>query len=417
MKIKVGVFGAYRGIAMIRFLLKYREAELVAVCDKYLPALDKVREAADSAGMKVRLFEDFDRFLECDMDAVVLANYANEHAPYAVRCLRSGRHVLSEVMAVQTMAQAVELIEAVEETGKQYSYSENFCYFRGAFEMRRRFERGEIGEFTYGEGEYVHDCTSRWPSLTYGDRDHWRNHMFVNYYCSHSLGPVLFVTGARPKTIVGFETRPSESLRGLGALSSGGGMIICRTEQGALIKALHGGLKREPSSYWCSVYGTRGCMESDRWGDHRTHYLNTFTESPDPGRGEYRRYVPDRYIDSELSRETLTHFGADFYTGYFFFEKLLGREDGRYSIDVYRGLDMSLPGILAHRSILAGNQPVSFPDLRDPAQRERYRNDHACADPKVAGYQLVPSCSIASGDIPDEVYARTKMLWEAGLPG
>ena len=38
-KVKIGVFGAYRGMAMIRVLAKHPEAELVAVCDKYQPAL------------------------------------------------------------------------------------------------------------------------------------------------------------------------------------------------------------------------------------------------------------------------------------------------------------------------------------------------------------------------------------------
>ncbi|MBR3640639.1 MAG: Gfo/Idh/MocA family oxidoreductase, partial [Oscillibacter sp.] len=404
-------------IAMIHFLLKYGDAELVAVCDKYRPALDKVREAADEAGIKVALFEDFDRFLECDMDAVVLANYATEHAPFAVRCLKSGRHVLSEVMAAQTLAQAVELVEAVEQTGKVYAYAENFCYFRGGFEMRLRYDRGEIGEFTYGEGEYVHDCTARWPSLTYGDPNHWRNNYYVNYYCSHSLGPVLFITGQRPKRIVGFENQPSESMRGLGARLSAGGMILCQTENGGMIKALHGHLKREPVSYWCSVYGTKGCMEPDRWGKDRAMQLNSYVEGPQPCKGDYVHYEPKRYVDSELSRETTTHFGADFYTGYFFLEKLLGREDGKYSIDIYRGLDMSLPGIFAHRSILAGNQPMDFPDFRDPKQREPFRHDNACVDPKIAGEAVVPSSSFTSEPIPPEVYERAKKLWEAGLPG
>ena len=47
----------------------------------------------------------------------MLANYATEHSIYAVRALKKGKHVLSEVLPCETMAQAVELIETVEETG------------------------------------------------------------------------------------------------------------------------------------------------------------------------------------------------------------------------------------------------------------------------------------------------------------
>ncbi len=45
-------------------------------------------------------------------------------------------------------------------------------------------------------------------------------------------------------------------------------------------------------------------------------------------------------------------------------------------IDVYRGLDMTLPGILAYRSWVEGGRRLEVPDLSDPAARERYRNDH-----------------------------------------
>ena len=109
-KVKIGVFGAYRGMAMIRVLAKHPEAELVAVCDKYQPALEKVRALAQEAGIEVALYTSFDEFEKHDMDAVVLANYANEHAIYAIRLLKSGRHVLSEVLPCETMAQAVEAL-------------------------------------------------------------------------------------------------------------------------------------------------------------------------------------------------------------------------------------------------------------------------------------------------------------------
>ena len=38
-KVKIGVFGAYRGMTMINVLLQHPDAELVAICDKFVPAL------------------------------------------------------------------------------------------------------------------------------------------------------------------------------------------------------------------------------------------------------------------------------------------------------------------------------------------------------------------------------------------
>jgi len=416
MKIKIGVMGAFRGLTMIKFLLKYPDAELVAVCDKFLPALEKVRVAAKAAGMNVALYENFDDFLQCDMDAVVLANYATEHAPYAIRCLKSGRHVLSEVMAVQTMAEAVELVETVEKTGLVYAYAENFCYFRTTMEMKLRYQRGDIGELTYAEGEYVHDCSSRWPELTYGDPNHWRNRLYSTFYVSHALGPIINITGLKPKRIVGFENQMCESMYTQGSNSAAAAMVLIQMENGAMIKSLHGALKREPSNYWTSIYGTKGCMEGDRWGEERNFRLNVYIEGEEYCKGEFEHYEPARYIDSELSRETTTHHGADFYTGYFFLEKLMGREDGKHAIDVYSAMDMCLPGILAYRSILNGNQPIEYPDFRDPAQREPYRNDILCTDPAIAsGDDLLPLNSHGVPPTSPENYEKVRKIWEDQL--
>ena len=76
-KIKIGVFGAYRGMTMIEVLSRHPDAELVAICDKYKPLLDKCQKQLDQHGVHAALYENFEDFFQHDMDAVVLANYAN----------------------------------------------------------------------------------------------------------------------------------------------------------------------------------------------------------------------------------------------------------------------------------------------------------------------------------------------------
>ena len=43
-KVKIGVLGAYRGMSMIGFCAQYDAVELVAICDKYEPALNKCKK-------------------------------------------------------------------------------------------------------------------------------------------------------------------------------------------------------------------------------------------------------------------------------------------------------------------------------------------------------------------------------------
>ncbi|MBE6598905.1 MAG: hypothetical protein E7638_05635, partial [Ruminococcaceae bacterium] len=142
-KVKIGVFGGHRGRDFIREIVGNNEAELVAVCDRAPHMIDRARAAAEAGGAdKVTYYNNFEDFFNHDMDAVVLANPAHEHVPYAIRLLDSGRHILSECLLSATMKQAVELIEAVERSGKIYSYAENYCYTPARWEMRERYKRG-----------------------------------------------------------------------------------------------------------------------------------------------------------------------------------------------------------------------------------------------------------------------------------
>ncbi len=112
-KVKIGVFGGARGSVMVHQLLNHPDAELVAVCDKYEPLLENCQNAAREAGTQIATYTTFEEFIKHDMDAVVLANYAHEHAIYAVKCLEAGKHVMSEVLPAETPAQLVKLIETV----------------------------------------------------------------------------------------------------------------------------------------------------------------------------------------------------------------------------------------------------------------------------------------------------------------
>ncbi|MCR5485752.1 MAG: GNAT family N-acetyltransferase, partial [Clostridiales bacterium] len=159
-KIRIGVFGTGRGKTMMNFCEHSDKAELVAVCDGYKPALEFAEKGYGNG--KIKFYDSFDEFINHDMDAVVLANFANEHTPYAIKCLKKGLNVISEVLPVQTMKEAVELIEAVEESGKLYAYAENYCYMPAPRKMRELVKNGVIGEFEYGEGEYMHNCESIW---------------------------------------------------------------------------------------------------------------------------------------------------------------------------------------------------------------------------------------------------------------
>ncbi|MBP3441698.1 MAG: hypothetical protein J6L62_02740, partial [Clostridia bacterium] len=105
---------------------------------------------------------------------------------------------------------------------------------------------------------------------------------------------------------------------------------------------------------------------------------------------------------------------SDFYTMYNFVEKLRGREDMDV-IDVYEAMDMFLPGMFAYYSVLEGGKPMDIPNLRDPEERAKWKDDTRCTDPNVAGDMLIPSYSKGNPDFPDSTYERIRKMYEEKL--
>ncbi len=408
-KIKIGVLGGYRGSSMINYCERADNAEIVAICDKSAEVLNYQREKLKDDN--ITYYDNFEDFIKHDMDAVVLANYANEHAPFAVRALKQGLHVFSEVLPCQNMKEAVELVEAVEETGLIYAYGENYCYMPAPYEMKKLYQQGKIGEFEYGECEYIHNCEPIWQSITYGEKDHWRNNMSSTFYCTHSLGPIIHMTGLRPVSVVGFEGIKTERNLRTGSKSGQFGIEMVTLENGGIIKSIHGGLYI--NSIWYSAYGSKGRMECGREAANDGHIYKIFVDSDEYSGGydtaKAESYEPKHGMEDKV--EGFGHGGSDFYSMYNFIEKIKGNTEAD-TIDVYEALDMFLPGIFAYRSILKGNTPMAIPDLRDKNERSRWRNDTACTDPKAAGDMLLPTFSKGTPEIDDSVYDHMKKLWE-----
>lgn len=408
-KIKIGVLGAYRGTSMINYCKRADNAEVVAICDKCREALDE--QKANSEGFDIAFYDNFDDFIMHDMDAVVLANYANEHAPFAIKAMKLGKHVFSEVLPVQTMKEAVDLVEAVEETGMIYAYGENYCYMPAPYEMKKLYAQNKIGEFEYGECEYIHNCESIWPSITYGERDHWRNNVYSTFYCTHSLGPIIHATGLRPVSVSGFEGTKNERALRMGKKGGAFGIEMVTLENGGIIKSIHGGLYK--NSIWYSMYGSKGRMECGREVPDSGH-INRIYVDYDEFSGDYNNpksqiYDPTHGLEDMI--EGYGHGGSDFYVMWHFVEKIKGNPAADI-IDVYEALDMFLPGMFAYRSILEGGKSMDIPNLRYKSVRDSWRCDTACTDRKVAGDMLLPTFSKGTPDIDEGVYEYMKELWD-----
>lgn len=430
--VRVGVLGGRRGKTMVKWCVYNKNAvQVVAICDKSDEALAKCSQFLLENSYDCALYKDLDEFLAHDMDAVILANFANEHAPIAIRCMESGKHVYSEVLPCANMKEAVELVECVERTGKVYAYGENCCYLPSLIEMKKLYKQGVIGEFEYGEGEYVHDCESIWHTITYGQRNHWRNLMSAFFYCTHSAGPIIHATGLRPVKVVGFELPYAQRHRDMGATNSGAAVEMVTMENGGVFKSLHFNLKG--SNTWFNMYGSKGKMETQREDidKYSTQWLYRWSENEDKTT-DYAFYRPN--VDGEPfegkfgtkgkseytaiadagadPKQVFGHDGSDHYCMDNFIKAVRG--DAADIIDVYEALDMFFVGHFGYLSVLDGNIPKVIPNFRNKEEREIYRNDTSCTFPDKAGDMLLPLVN-GCNDLPDEVYENVKKKYEDSL--
>lgn len=409
-KVRIGVLGGYRGTSMINYCKIANNAEVVAICDNAPHVL--AEQKARTAGLPITFYDNFEDFLKHDMDAVVLANFATEHAPFAIRAMHAGKHVFSEVLPVQTMKEAVELVEAVEETGMVYAYGENYCYMPAPHEMKKLYQAGKIGQLEYAECEYIGSYEPIWHSISYGDKNHWRNQMYSTFYCTHSIGPIVHATGLRPVSVIGFESGRNEQPRRNGAKGAQYGITMMTMENGAVVKSINGCFLYE-HSIWYSMYGSQGILESARDIAQQggTQHIYVKTDEYDGEHTDRPAKSYDPIGENAEASAAFGHGGSDFYSMYNFVERILGDENAD-TIDVYEALDMFLPGMFAFRSILNNGQRMEIPDLRDKSIRDKWRNDTACVDPKVAGDQLLPTCASGTPQIDDSVYEAVKHKWD-----
>lgn len=403
-KVKIGVMGAGRGKTMMNYCKESGNAELVAVCDFRPERLVSAEKEYGTLG-NITYYTDFDGFIKHDMDCVVLANYANAHAPFAIKCMEAGKNVLSEVLPVQTMKEAVELVEAVERTGKLYAYAENYAYMPAPKKMRELYRKGILGGFEYGEGEYMHNCESGWHMYSFAEPNHWRNTMSAFYYCTHSIGPLIHITGLRPVKVTGFEAPFNARMARMGAKSGAFAVEMITLENGALLKSAHG-VGPSKDSVWYSVYGSKGRMESAREdAPNEKEGVQTLYVNCDKDEGDNKSQSVNTSTEDSLSKDSgdAGHGGSDYYIMHHLVESLRGNRNADI-IDVYEALDMFLPGMFAYFSVLEGGKPMDIPDLRNPAERDKWRNDTRCTDPAVAGEMLLESYSKGNPEIPQSTY-------------
>ena len=405
-KIRFGVFGLGRGSYLVENIF-FAGAEVVALCD-YRPAAIALCKQERPVTKDAAEYTDFEEFIKHDMDAVLLCNYFCEHAKYAIKCLKAGKHVLSETLSNVTMAEGIALCRAVEETGKTYGLFENYPYFVTNLEMKRLYEGGTLGSLVYAEGEYIHPIGGKsMNGLAPGER-HWRNWTPRTYYSTHALAPLMQMTGAMPTKVTAMAAFQPEIAKGTAMrMGDAAATILCQTDKNAVFRAIGWGeFFPHGSSY--RLCGTKGGVETERFtGNVRLYYHPNHVPEGMEERNDYKADWPDEETGKVAA--TAGHGGGDFLSIYDFVKYIEKGEEPFWN--VYRATAAASVAILAWRSIINGGHTYDVPDFRREEDKLKYENDTASPFPDENYHADIP-CSSQPYEPSEEDLAQAREDWK-----
>lgn len=359
-RLRIGLAGV-RSRAFVAGLRALPGVAVTALCDLDPAALARY---GDELGIEQR-YTEYEALLDSDVDAVVVATPMPLHVPQSIAALQAGKHVLSEVTAAVDLAQCRALVAAVRASGKHYMLSENYCYRRATVLVGALVQAGLFGEPYYAEGGYIHNC--RHLHTDAAGRPTWRAIWQVGKngctYGTHSLGPVLQWLDDRVATVVclgaGQRTEPRWGMDDTVTM-------LCQTTRGALIAIRCDMLSPRPHNMThYALQGTRGAYQSGRYpGEPDLVWLAGHSPGPEQWQplDAYAGYLPDHWRLPPPEALRAGHGGGDFFIVRDWIEAI--RRDTPPPIDVYRGLDFTLPGLISEQSIAQGGAPLPVPDPR-----------------------------------------------------
>lgn len=391
-KLKIGVVGGGRGATLAQnFMLL--NCDIVALCDN-IP--ERLELGAKRINNGLKLYDNFDEFIEHDMDAVILANFFHEHAPLAIKCLEKGIHVFSECISNGTMAEGVELVKAFQKSNAIYFLAENYPQMLFNREMKRVCDTGTLGKILYAEGEYNHPGD---PANTEFKKEynyfpeHWRNFLPRSYYITHSLGPVMRATGATPKRVTAFASFApiTEDVPVCGYVGDRAAIVTTQNDDGSIFRITGcAGFGGHHNAY--RICGTEGQIENLRgMGNKVMLRYNDWTKPADME--EINLYEPQWNDKDEDLIKTSGHGGADYLTARMFVECIRENKQPEHPFDIYSAVAMSSTAILSHRSMLEGGAPYDIPDFRDEAWCEKYKDDRLSPFHSNGNEPNIPCCS------------------------
>jgi len=340
-KVRVGIAGCgLCSFGLAFFFQNHPNVEVVAVTD-LIP--HRRARMAQVCGCSTTHESCEEMVKDDNIEAVYIATDAPSHARLAVMALEHGKHVASAVPAVYgSLEDADRLFEAVKKTGLKYMMFETSYYHADLYAWHQKYKAGAFGKIIYSEGEYYHyfgkPIGGYNPKTGKVDVNGWRKGLPPMWYPTHNNAYYVGITG-------GSFTEVSC----MGNLSK---VPHLRPENNdyknpfgtevALFRTSDGGMSRQVVGWDLpSGHGEKGRF----YGENNSNVAVNTKRPPLPpgvgggGHGGSHGHLTSEFIDAIL-------------------------RDRKPWCDVAQALNMTVAGIVAHRSALKDGELLKIPQYK-----------------------------------------------------
>lgn len=376
-----------RAIGLLKsVMLRMRDIDIIAVCDKYE---DRVKDGQEVIAKKKKYtpkgYTDYKELLEKEKpDVAIITTSWSAHSEIALACMKKGIPVGVEVGGAYSVDECWKLVDTYEETGTPYMMLENCCYGETELAVLNMVRQGIFGDVVHMSGGYKHDLRYE---VTFGKKNrHYRLNEYMTRNCenypTHEIGPIAKVLdinyGNRMVSLTStascakglhryIEDRKEkyENLRELSDVKFTQGDIVT-----TVIKCANGEtidiqldttLPRRYSRGF-EVHGTKGCYieDGDTYVDDRWNLK--FEGIKRSGRAMRRKYAHPIWKWFRRIGVKGGHGGMDYLVFKAFFDAVK-KGDGIVPIDVYDAATYMVITALSAESIQNNSNSVEFPDF------------------------------------------------------
>ncbi len=346
-KVKMGLVGF--GVCQFGTAFSLQDhpnVEIVAVSDLFP---ERCAAMAERARCK-KTYPSLEEMVKDDsIEAIFVATDAPSHARHCLEVMKHGKHVATAVPATYGQLEEADMLyEMVKKTGLNYMMFETSTFHDGLYAMRQIYNAGGFGKLIYSEGEYYHYAPT--PIDSYKG---WRIGGPPQFYPTHSNAYYVGVTGGSFTEVscMGSKSliKEFQAENNIYKNPFAAEIALFRTSEGGMSRMAvswdtpglggeTGRVSGQKGSFWGG--GFNGIQEANEQVSKMNLKKPPLPPTVDPG----------------------GHGGSHGYLGNEFVMSIL--ENRKPLVNIAWALNMTVAGIIAHKSALKDGELMKIPQYR-----------------------------------------------------